>query len=165
MAVGQKEHHRLESPLSRRMRAMRRESCMRRDIPFDGTAWIVPGIPDQIQGEMRAMRCSFRFAPFGNNVLLTNDAGKYAFLTPEEFRLFVSDGSKQRNMENALRTAFCDGRNARNLLATGASGGRGQSCLFIPGNEPFHFSADESVQQPMRLLSGSRMCKTGGYDA
>lgn len=76
---------------------MRRESCMRRDIPFDGTAWIVPGIPDQIQGEMRAMRCSFRFAPFGNNVLLTNDAGKYAFLTPEEFRLFVSDQMDQNS--------------------------------------------------------------------
>lgn len=37
------------------------------------------------------MRCSFRFAPFRNDVLLTNDAGKYAFLTPEKFRLFVSD--------------------------------------------------------------------------
>lgn len=91
-----KEHHRLESPLSRRMRAMRRESCMRRDIPFDGTAWIVPGMPDQIQGEMRAMRCSFRFAPFGNNVLMTNDAGKYV-LTPEEFRLFVSDQMDQNS--------------------------------------------------------------------
>ena len=43
------------------------------------------------------MRCSFRFAPFGNNVLLTNDAGKYAFLTPEEFRLFVSDQMDQNS--------------------------------------------------------------------
>ena len=37
------------------------------------------------------MKGSFRFAPFRDRILLTNDAGKYAFLTPEEFRLFVSD--------------------------------------------------------------------------
>lgn len=37
------------------------------------------------------MKGNFRFTPFRDRVLLTNDAGKYAFLTPEEFRLFVSD--------------------------------------------------------------------------
>lgn len=37
------------------------------------------------------MKGSFRFTPFRDRILLTNDAGKYAFLTPEEFRLFVTD--------------------------------------------------------------------------
>lgn len=37
------------------------------------------------------MKGSFRFAFFRDRILLTNDAGKYVFLTPEEFRLFVSD--------------------------------------------------------------------------
>lgn len=34
---------------------------------------------------------SFRFAPFREKMLLTNDAGRYAFLTREEFQLFVQD--------------------------------------------------------------------------
>lgn len=37
------------------------------------------------------MKGSFRFTPFRDRILLTNDAGKYAFLTTEEFRLFVTD--------------------------------------------------------------------------
>lgn len=40
---------------------------------------------------MSRMMGSFRFSPFRGKMLLTNDAGRYAFLTPEEFRLFTEN--------------------------------------------------------------------------
>lgn len=113
------------------------------------------------------MRCSFRFAPFGNNVLLTNDAGKYAFLTPEEFRLFVSDQMDQNSetWRMLCERHFATEGTRETYLQQARQAVVGNHAYLFRGTSPFHFSADESVQQPMRLLSGSRLCKTGGYDA
>ena len=37
------------------------------------------------------MIADFRFGHFRNHILMTNDAGRFVFLTPNEFDLFIHD--------------------------------------------------------------------------
>lgn len=51
----------------------------------------------------------FYYAPFRNEILLTNDAGRYAFLSQDEFRLFISkdDMLDDELRDNLEEDGFC----------------------------------------------------------
>ena len=53
------------------------------------------------------MKGSFRFCDFEGIKLLTNDAGRYAFLTNEDFQLFVYDKlPKDSDIYQELQNGF-----------------------------------------------------------
>lgn len=105
------------------------------------------------------MNGSFRFARFHDQFLLTNDAGRFAFLPPEDFSRFVhhqlphDSETWQRLQENF----FCYDTDREVYLRSVMAAVRENHAIFT--HKPVYPCCYKSLQQCLRLLSGERRRK------